>query len=84
MAVAVFFCILLLSAGCGGCSLPSQVSTVVCHTGSLRKVRDDLKTITGLLSKFSKCFSVQKSDWLEGKLMKSLRIGNRAPYEWKC
>lgn len=65
-------------------SLPSQVSTVVCPTGSIRKVQDDLETITGLLSKFCKYFSVQNSVWLGGKLMKSMRTGNRVPYEWKC
>lgn len=65
-------------------SLPSQISRVVCHTGGIRKVQDDLEAITCLWSKFCKRFSVQNCDWLEGKLMKSMRTGNRVLYEWKC
>lgn len=81
---AVFFCIWLLLAGCRGCCLPSQISKVVYHIGSIRKLQDDLENITCLWSKFCKCVSVQNSDWLERKLMKSMRTGNRVLYEWKC
>lgn len=45
-------------------SLPTHISTVAHHTGSIRKLQDDLEPITPLWPKFCKFFSVQNSDWL--------------------